>query len=259
MVFTVGRGIPVGVELTGKVVIVTGASSGIGAATARRAAKEGGRLVLAARRTDRIEELAGELGDAVAVPTDMRDPGQVQAMVGAAVDAFGGVDVLVNNAGQGLHVPVLEIDYDDLVAVTELNFYAPLIAMQAVVPSMRQRGGGSIVNVSSGTTLMLPVGTSGYAATKSALNMLSAVARAELASDGIAVSTIYPFVTATEFHRVLRAGSGPTRRDLEPQTAEAVADAIIGLIHSGAEEAILVPERFRSARPIPAEHPPHMT
>jgi NAD(P)-dependent dehydrogenase (short-subunit alcohol dehydrogenase family) len=233
-------------ELAGKVAIVTGASSGIGAATARRLAAEGATLVLAARRTDRIEKLARELGRATAVTTDMRVPGQVGSLVAVAVEAFGGVDVLVNNAGQGLHQPLMDVGLDDLVAVTELNFYAPLVAMQAVVPVMRQRGGGSIVNVSSGTTLMLPVGTGAYAATKAALNMMSRTARAELAADGIAVSTVYPFVTATEFHDALRAGRRPERRPgLEPHAPEVVAEAIVGLVRSGDEESILVPERLR--------------
>ncbi|HEY2436684.1 MAG TPA: SDR family oxidoreductase [Solirubrobacteraceae bacterium] len=233
-------------ELTDKVVIVTGASSGIGQATARRLAGEGARLVLAARRTERIQTLAAELGQARAVTTDMRDPAQVRALVAAATDAYGGVDVLVNNAGQGLHVSVMDIALDDLEAVTELNFYAPLVATQAVVPIMRKRGGGSIVNVSSGTTLMLPTGTAGYAATKAALNMLSRTARAELANDGIAVSIVYPFLTATEFHDTLRAGEGSRPRPgLEPHRPELVADAIAQLIASGEEQAVLVPEQLR--------------
>ncbi len=228
-------------ELAAKVAIVTGASSGIGAATARRLAAEGATLVLAARRTDRIEQLASELGRALAVTTDMRVPGQVRSLVATAVDAFGGVDVLVNNAGQGLHQALMDVALTDLVAVTELNFYAPLVAMQAVVPVMRRRGGGSIVNVSSGTTLMLPIGTGAYAATKAALNMMSRTARAELAADGIAVSTVYPFVTATEFHDVLRAGRRPERRPgLEPHAPELVAEAIVGLVRSGEEESVLV-------------------
>jgi NADP-dependent 3-hydroxy acid dehydrogenase YdfG len=235
-------------EVTGKAVVITGASSGIGEATARRLAREGARLVLAARRTDRIQALADELGNAVAVTTDMRDPAQVRALVAAATDAHGGVDVLVNNAGQGLHVPVEDIVLDDLVAVTELNFYAPLVAIQAVIPVMRERGGGSIVNVSSGTTLMVPTGTAGYASTKAALNLLSRTARAELADDGIAVSVVYPFVTETEFHDTLRAGEGPRGRPgLEPQPPELVADAIAHLIATGEEEAILVPERLRQS------------
>jgi NADP-dependent 3-hydroxy acid dehydrogenase YdfG len=233
-------------ELSDKVAVVTGASSGIGEATASRLAGEGARLVLAARRSDRIQMLAEKLGEAVAVTTDLRDPKQVRALVEAATDAYGVVDVLVNNAGQGLHVPVMDIALEDLVAVTELNFYAPLVAMQAVVPIMRERGGGSIVNVSSGTTLMVPTGTAGYASTKAALNMLSRTARAELAEDNIAVSVVYPFVTATEFHQTLRAGAGPSGRPgLEPHPPELVADAIVHLIASGEEEAILVPEQLR--------------
>ena len=226
-------------------VVVTGASSGIGAATARLAAARGARLVLAARRRERIEALAAELPDAAAVPTDVTDAAAVHALVGTAVERYGRVDVLVNNAGQGLHVPVEEIDLDDLRAVFELNVVGALAALQAVVPVMRRQGSGSIVNVSSGTTLFTPSGTGGYAATKAALNMLSAVARAELADDGIVVSTIYPFITATEFHDVLRAGGGPARAGrpgMEPQTAEHVAAKILELVESGDEQSVLVPE-----------------
>jgi short-subunit dehydrogenase len=232
--------------LSGRVVVVTGASAGIGEATARLAAKHGARLVLAARRTGRLEALAADLGEAVTVQTDMRDPAQIQRMADRAVSAYGTVDVLVNNAGQGLHVPIEKIRLEDLAAITELNFYGPLLAMQAVIPLMRDAGGGHIVNVSSGTTLMVPTGTAGYAATKAALNMLSRVARAELADQGIAVSVVYPFVTATEFHDTLRAGKGPGGRPgLEPQPPELVADAIAHLIATGEEEAILVPDELR--------------
>jgi len=94
-------------------------------------------------------------------------------MVSATLDRFGRVDVLVNNAGQGLHVPVEEIRLDDLRGITELNFFAPLLAMQAVIPSMRRQGGGAIVNVSSMTSRMVLPGVGGYSATKAALNMLS--------------------------------------------------------------------------------------
>ena len=232
-------------QIEGAVVLVTGASSGIGAATSRLAAARGARVVLAARRRDRIESLAAELPDAVAVSTDVTDAAQVAEMVDRAVQRYGRIDVLVNNAGQGLHVPVEQIDLDDLRAVFELNVVGALAAMQAVVPVMRRQGGGSIVNVSSGTTLFTPSGTGGYAATKAALNMLSAVARAELAGDGIVVSTVYPFITATEFHQVLRAGGGPAgggRPGMEPQSADFVAEKILELVESGDEQSVLVPE-----------------
>jgi short-subunit dehydrogenase len=238
--------------LAGRVVVVTGASSGIGEATARLAAKHGARLVLAARRTGRLEALAADLGEAVTIQTDMRDPAQIQRMVDRAVSAYGTVDVLVNNAGQGLHVPVEQIRLEDLTAITELNVYGPLLAMQAVIPLMRDAGAGHIVNVSSGTTLMTPTGTAGYAATKAALNMLSAAARAELAGDGITVSTVYPFITVTEFHDQLRDGSGvgrPRLPGLDPQSPEEVAEAILDLVITGAESAVLVPDRLRQRRP----------
>jgi NAD(P)-dependent dehydrogenase (short-subunit alcohol dehydrogenase family) len=228
-------------DLAGAVVIVTGASSGIGAATARLAGGRGATVVLAARRADRIDALAAELPDALAVPTDLRDPVQIVRMVGATLDRFGRVDVLVNDAGQGLHVPVEQIRLDDLRAVTELNFYAPLLAMQAVIPAMRKQGGGAIVNVSSMTSRMVLPGVGGYSATKSALNMLSAVARKELAPDGIVVSIVYPAVTATDFHQSLAAGGmvGGGSRSVKPHTAEFVAEAILGLIVSGEEEVQL--------------------
>lgn len=234
-------------DVSGKVMIVTGASSGIGAATARAAAQAGARLVLAARDEARLETLAVGLTQAVVVPTDMRKPDQIEHLIDAAVDHYGGVDVLVNNAGQGLHVSVEQIRIDDLAAVTELNVYGALRAMQAVIPVMRSRGSGCIVNVSSGTTrLGAPVGAGGYAATKAALNMLSQAARAELIGDGIVVSTVYPFVTATEFHDRLRAGAiSEAGRKFEPDPPERVARAILDLIRTGDEEMVLVPEHLR--------------
>jgi NADP-dependent 3-hydroxy acid dehydrogenase YdfG len=114
-------------EIDGKVMIVTGASSGIGEATARAAARAGARVVLAARRRERLEALARQIGaDALPVPTDMRDPAQVRQLVDVARQQRGGVDVLVNNAGQGLHVPVEDITPEDLKAVMELNVYGAL-------------------------------------------------------------------------------------------------------------------------------------
>jgi NAD(P)-dependent dehydrogenase (short-subunit alcohol dehydrogenase family) len=234
-------------ELDGSVAIVTGASSGIGEATARLAAAAGARLVLAARRTERLEALAGELpGEALVITTDMRDPAQVRRMVDAAAERYGRVDVLVNNAGQGYHVPVEVITLEDMQAVIELNVYGPLVAMQAVVPLMRRQGGGAIVNVSSGTVRMPRMqGVGGYAATKAALGALSTAARNELAADGIAVSIVYPFVTATEFHTSLRAGQLRQRPVgtawAPPGPPERVAEAILGLVRSGEEEAVLIP------------------
>jgi short-subunit dehydrogenase len=200
--------------------------------------------VLAARRTERLQALAAELGgDTLVVTTDMRDPAQIHALIEATLAHHGRVDVLVNNAGQGLHLPLEQIALDDFAAITELNVYAPLVAMQAVIAPMRAQGAGAIVNVSSGTSRMTLPGVGAYAATKSALNMLSDVARAELADDGIVVSNVLPFVTTTEFHDTLRAGAMPAGRKLpfEPDPPEKVAEVILGLIESGEREVSMFP------------------
>jgi len=117
--------------------------------------------------------------------------------------------------------------------------------MQAVIPLMRPQGGGTIVNISSGTTRMILPGVGAYASTKAALNMLSQVARAELAADNIVVSLIYPYITATEFHRALRAGAprGGVRPGMPAgHSAEFVAEHILRCIETGETEIALRPE-----------------
>jgi len=226
-------------QLAGKVVIVTGASSGIGAAFSRLAAEQGAKVVLAARRKERIDALAAELPDALAVQTDVTDFDQIRALVSATVERYGRIDVLVNNAGQGLHVPIEHVKLDDVEAVMRLNVYAPLVAMQTVVPLMRAQGGGAIVNISSGTSRMVLPGVGAYAATKCALNQISLTARAEWAADNIVVSLVYPSVTQTEFHASLRAGSFAGNPRFPGHSAEHVADAILEAIRSGEAESVI--------------------
>ncbi len=202
--------------------------------------------MLAARRIDRLEKIAKELDGALSIQADVRDPKQVHHLVETTMKHHGRIDVLINNAGQGLHLPFEQVSLADLVAITELNFYAPLVAMQAVVPIMRERGGGVIVNVSSGSSRMVLPGVGTYAATKAALNMLSLVAREELAPDGILVSLVYPSVTATEFHEKLRAGSmGSGGGGLTPHSPRYVAEAIVRAILTGEAEVVIPhgPER----------------
>ena len=197
--------------------------------------------MLSARRIERLEALARELPGALAVPTDLRDPTQVRRMVETTLEHHGRVDVLVNNAGQGLHVPLEHVSLEGFSAVTELNVYAPLVAMQAVIPAMRRQGGGAIVNISSGTTRTIIPGLGAYAATKSALNMLSLAAREELAPDGIVVSLVYPWVTATEFHQSLRAGRVHGSGGVPPHSAEHVARGIVRAIRCGEAQVVLTP------------------
>jgi NAD(P)-dependent dehydrogenase (short-subunit alcohol dehydrogenase family) len=235
------------VKIENSVIFVTGASSGIGEATARAAAAAGARLVLMARRRDRLHALAAELPDALAIDGDVTRKDDIDRAIAGALDTYGRVDVLVNNAGQGLHVPLHEVNPDDFRAILELNLVAPLIFMQAILPVMRRQGAGSIINVSSGTSLMTLPGVGAYAASKAGLNALSDVARLEFADAGISVSTVYPFVTATEFHSSLRAGGGAVGaagRGPSPQAASEVATVILELIRSGDARADLIPRQF---------------
>ncbi|MFZ0169734.1 MAG: SDR family NAD(P)-dependent oxidoreductase [Candidatus Dormiibacterota bacterium] len=161
--------------------VVTGASSGIGSATARLAHSQGARVVVAARRAERLASLVDELPGSLAVRTDVTQKAELTALRDRALQAFGAIDVLVNNGGQGLHLPLTEVDAADFRAIWELNVVAPLTLMQAVLPTMARQGHGAIVNVSSMTSLMAIPGLGAYAATKPALNMLSQVARKEFA------------------------------------------------------------------------------
>jgi short-subunit dehydrogenase len=240
-------------KIDGAVCIVTGASSGIGAATARQLSGLGAKVVLAARRTDRLDAVARDLPDSLAITTDVTVGGEVERLVARTIDAFGRVDVLVNNAGQGLHVPLEQLDPIDLRAVFELNVVAPLVGMQAVLPSMRAGGGGAIVNVSSATSLRVFAGLGGYSATKAALNMLSQVGRVEMADAGVAVSVVYPSVTATEFHQKLRAGHLATgARTIVPDPPELVGQAIIMAVRTG-EAHVLVSNPPRAIVPGDSE------
>ncbi|MBI1296623.1 SDR family NAD(P)-dependent oxidoreductase [bacterium] len=196
-------------DLRDKVAIVTGASRGIGAAIAAELAMEGCHVVLAARNEERTLALAERLHQlhgvrTLALAVDIADPGAVTAMVERAVTEFGGVDLLINNAGMGIYGSIDEVKMADLRHVFDVNFFGAIQAMQAVVPTMRRRGGGVIVNISSIVgKFASPLG-GGYTATKFALEGASAAARAELKRDRIKVIIVRPGLTETEFSQNAR-------------------------------------------------------
>lgn len=190
-------------KLSGTTAVITGATSGIGRETARELVKAGARVVVAGRRKDRLTELVREIeacgGQALAVPADVADQEQVDRMMGTAVDRFGRVDVLVNNAGVAITSGFAEMPLADFRRLMDVNFWGAVYACRAVVPQMRkQRGGGVILNVSSifGKRGM-PFETA-YCASKFALAGFSGALRAELMSEGIDVCTIYPGAVETE-------------------------------------------------------------
>jgi short-subunit dehydrogenase len=190
-------------EIKDKVVIITGASAGIGLETARRFAEQGAHLVNAARSTDKLEELAKEIwgkgGEVLVLPTDMTDPQAVKNLVDKAFAWKGKLDILINNAGQAAAGTIAQVNPQYFRQILELNVFGPLFAIQAAVPAMKKTGGGLIINISSMVSKMKIPGLGTYAATKSALNMLSDTARVELAEDKIRVITVFPRGTETDF------------------------------------------------------------
>ncbi|MGH3088967.1 MAG: SDR family NAD(P)-dependent oxidoreductase [Rubrobacteraceae bacterium] len=187
--------------LTDKTAIVTGASSGIGEATARELSDRGASVVLAARAAEKLEALERSIvaagGRALAVETDVSDRASVEAMVEKTMREFGRVDALVNNAGLGLSGRVAELKAEDLRDVFEINVIGALNCVQAALPAMER--GGRIINVSSVVGLRAIPMVGGYSASKFALNALSDALRVELASRGITVTTVYPGTTRTSF------------------------------------------------------------
>jgi len=221
-------------EVRDKVVILTGASEGIGEATARLLAKEGARVALVARSTDKLARLAAELPGAFPYTADLRDMDAARGMVEAVAARFGRIDVLINNAGRGLHgTPVAQIPLDEFRELIELNVMAPLVAMQATIPLMRQAGGGLIINISSRLSKMRVPTVGAYASTKYMLNALTLTAREELAQENIRVSLVLPGRTATRF----QLNSMRPSPNAQPQgdSVEKVAETILRAIR--AEEA----------------------
>ena len=187
-------------NIQGKIVVVTGASSGLGEATARHLAALGAKLVLGARRRDRLETLARELGlpAAAAVETDVTDVGQVRRLVDGAVAAHGRIDVIVNNAGLMPHSPLARGKVEDWDRMIDVNLKGVLYGVAAALPHMIRQKAGHIINVSSVAGHKVRPGSAVYAATKAAVLMLSEGLRQEVKPHGIRTTVISPGAVATE-------------------------------------------------------------
>jgi len=219
-----------------KVVVITGASGGIGAAAARAVAAAGGVPVLAARREPELRTVARECGgNALVVVADVTRRAEVQRILDRAVAALGRVDVWINNAGRGISKPILALTDDDLDEMILVNLKSALYGMQIATAHFKERGLGHLINVSSflGRVPFASI-RSGYSASKHALNSLTANLRMDLRADfpGIKVSTVSPGVVATDFG-LNALGGGPDSRQLPmAQPVEEVARVIVDLIEN---------------------------
>ncbi len=179
---------------------ITGGSSGLGAALASAVLNHGDNAVITARNTDHLQDMvAAHPESALAVPLDVTDHDQVVAAVGAAVKRFGAVDVLVNNAGHGYRSAVEEADIDDVDELFATNFFGPVDLIKQVLPQMRKRRSGTIVNVSSIGAPRSNPGSGYYTATKTALEGMSDALNREVGPLGIRVMVIEPGAFRTDF------------------------------------------------------------
>ncbi|MFY0569163.1 SDR family oxidoreductase [Archangium lansingense] len=217
-----------------KVVVITGASAGIGAALAELAGKKGWKVVLAARREPELRQVAARVGsEALPVVTDVSRRADVQRLLETALARFGHVDVWVNNAGRGISKLVSELTDEDFDEMMRVNVKSALYGMQTVLPHFQSRGRGHLINVSSmlGRVPYVPE-RSAYNAAKHALNALTANLRQELREryPGIHVTTFLPGVVATEFGVNALGGGVDSRKIPGAQSVEEVAAVLVETI-----------------------------
>jgi NADP-dependent 3-hydroxy acid dehydrogenase YdfG len=234
------------VDLNGRVAIVTGASLGIGLAITETLLARGARVAGLARDRGRLEALAARLGDAFrACPCDVGDLDQVKRAIRTAHEHFGAIDILVNNAGIGRFGPVEELSRADWDAMLATNVSGVFHCIREVVPILKARGGGHIVNIVSIAGLVGYPGASGYNATKFALRGLSEALAKELGGSGIRVSAVYPGSTDTTF------GGGRPDPGTPAMRPESVAERVVEVLEAPADlhvaEIVLRPAPRSSA------------
>jgi len=242
-----------------KSVIITGASSGIGEATARRLAREGMRVTLAARRRDQLERVAAAIeaegkpippgpataGQVYVVPTDVRDRAAIHHLVEATLSRWGRIDVLINNAGLGFSQRVVDLDPERLREQVNVNLVGVIECAQAVLPAMMAQQSGHIINVASIAGLIGLPGSSVYSATKYAVNGFSDALYREVRSYGIHVTALCPGFVATNFFnpRSKDLTEQPSRPEHLPgmMQADYVAARIAALIRHPRRRLIIPP------------------
>ncbi len=236
-------------EIQGKRVVITGASSGIGLELARLVARKGGVLLLAARRLERLQAIAAEIREAspeTPMPRvahcDVADRSCVRRLIDTAVRQLGGIDILINNAGISVYGDAEGTSLEDVCALMQVNFFGPLYGMLDALPEMKREGGGIIVNVVSVAAIHGVPYLAAYGATKAALATYGQSLRAELAETGISVINVYPSLTRTNIFAVEKRVGGARRPKRGYAPASKVARAVARAIETDKHEVVLSAE-----------------
>jgi short-subunit dehydrogenase len=233
-------------DWAGDRVLITGASSGIGAGLAERFAREGATVGICARREERLRDVLDRClahsPDSRMWTADLADPSEIDRVAAAAIAELGQVDVLVNNAGIPRRRHVTRLDADAVEEVMRINYLSPARLTLALLPAMVERGRGRIVNISSVAAPLSSPGESAYDASKAALSAFSEAMAADLWHTGVKVLTVYPGVVDTELFSI--PGNDPLPAGIDPITVDELVDAVFAALAEGAVE-VYVPAFFK--------------
>ena len=233
-------------DLKDRSVLLTGAGTGIGRSLALQLADSGARLTLVGRRPEPLEEVAALVGErgatAHVVAADVTAPGAAASVVAAAQERFGGIDVLVNNAGNVRAGRLEAIEEDEVLAQIALNLTAPILLTRAALPALRASGSGLVVNVSSGIALIGMPFYATYAATKAGVAHFGEALRRELYGEGVHVLNVFPGATSTPMMETSKAGpehgfSYETPDEVAAATLAGIADGSLLVVRGGDSQA----------------------